>query len=410
MAGTPTVLPPLPSEAVDAANAFPWRGSPLREGIGLALSGGGFRAMLFHTGALLRMNELGLLAKTERIASVSGGSITAGLLAVQWTRFGKPDAHGAFPAFAATFLPTMLAFAKAKIDILDVAIGLLPFTSAAERIADSYDEHLFHGVTLQRLPPGPEFVFCATNMATGVMWRFTKAYAGDYVVGFVPDPAIRLATAVAASSAFPPFLSPLTLDVAPDAFKDWPVVPGETPIDGRPYRDKILLCDGGVYDNHGVEPIVKSLTTNLVSDGGAPFARMTGLHTDWLSQLRRVLDVEDNQVRALRRRDLLARFKRGTDEVKNGVLPAASAAAGARLGAYWGIDSNPLTMAVPDALTLDPAEIERLAHLPTRLSDLGNGVAEKLINWGYAIADRSLRAHYHSPVALPKVPPRWPFP
>jgi NTE family protein len=47
------------------------------EGIALCLSGGGYRAMLFHLGALWRLNELGYLPTLARISSVSGGSITA---------------------------------------------------------------------------------------------------------------------------------------------------------------------------------------------------------------------------------------------------------------------------------------------------------------------------------------------
>src|SRR5713101_6845273 len=56
-----------------------------RPGIGLCLSGGGYRAMLFHVGVLWRLNELGYLPKLDRISSVSGGSITAGALAVGWS-------------------------------------------------------------------------------------------------------------------------------------------------------------------------------------------------------------------------------------------------------------------------------------------------------------------------------------
>src|SRR5260370_11456881 len=50
----------------------------------LSLSGGGYRAMVFHVGALWRLNEVGLLGKLKRISSVSGGSITAGVLALCW--------------------------------------------------------------------------------------------------------------------------------------------------------------------------------------------------------------------------------------------------------------------------------------------------------------------------------------
>src|SRR4051812_22804313 len=59
---------------------------PEQEGIALCLSGGGYRAMLFHVGAIIRLNELGVLPKLDRISSVSGGSITAGMLAVGWKK------------------------------------------------------------------------------------------------------------------------------------------------------------------------------------------------------------------------------------------------------------------------------------------------------------------------------------
>src|SRR5713226_2319013 len=58
--------------------------NPPRPGIALCLSGGGYRAMLFHVGALWRLNEVGLLKDAKRISAVSGGSITAGYLAVAW--------------------------------------------------------------------------------------------------------------------------------------------------------------------------------------------------------------------------------------------------------------------------------------------------------------------------------------
>src|SRR5206468_1770941 len=51
-----------------------------RKGISLCLSGGGFRAALFHLGAVRRLNEVGLLSKVDTFSSVSGGSIASGLL------------------------------------------------------------------------------------------------------------------------------------------------------------------------------------------------------------------------------------------------------------------------------------------------------------------------------------------
>ena len=59
--------------------------------IGLCLSGGGFRAMIYHVGVLVRLNELGLLSRIQEVASVSGGSITAGKLAEAWKRLRFDD-------------------------------------------------------------------------------------------------------------------------------------------------------------------------------------------------------------------------------------------------------------------------------------------------------------------------------
>src|SRR5262249_28215587 len=71
---------------------------------GLAMSGGGFRATLFHLGALVRLNEFGFLPKLDRISSVSGGSITNGLLAVRWHQLKFDAATGV----AANFGPLIV--------------------------------------------------------------------------------------------------------------------------------------------------------------------------------------------------------------------------------------------------------------------------------------------------------------
>ena len=45
--------------------------------IGLALSGGGYRAAAYHLGTLRALHKMGLLEKVDVISSVSGGSIIA---------------------------------------------------------------------------------------------------------------------------------------------------------------------------------------------------------------------------------------------------------------------------------------------------------------------------------------------
>ncbi|MVT55287.1 patatin-like phospholipase family protein [Bradyrhizobium yuanmingense] len=391
----------LANEAIE----FEWSGSKLEPGIAMALSGGGFRAMLFHAGAFVRLNELGLLEKMERISSVSGGSIAAGYLGLSWSKLGNADVDGVFPNFKALIADPLLAFSRRKIDIVDALTGLLPWTSAAEQVAETYEEHLFGDATLQALPDKPRFVFCATNLQTGVLWRFSKPYAGDYVVGRLDNPNIALARAVAASSAFPPVLSPLILEMPTNSFANWQTGPSIPAKDLASLRSRIVLTDGGVYDNHGIEPVLKRYRTIFVSDGGAPFARMAPLETDWISQLKRIVDVTDNQVRALRRRDLIARFTEGNK------APTQEAIAGdyPRKGAYWGIDTDPGKLSPAKPVKCDVSVTRMLARVATRLSDLGEQTSKQLINWGYSICDRSVRVNYTGTVNT-KIDPHLPYP
>ena len=187
------------------------------QGIALCLSGGGYRAMVFHIGALWRLYELRLLDKINRISSVSGGSITAGLLALRWRELSFNPA-----SLQNDFVPKVVGplrrFACKTIDEEAFILDHLPFGSVSGHIAAAYDDHLFKGATLQDLPDEPRFVINATNVQSGVLWRFMKPYMRDYCVGEVKTPTVRLAQAVAASSAFPPVLSPLELQLDPATF------------------------------------------------------------------------------------------------------------------------------------------------------------------------------------------------
>ncbi len=80
----PRFVPSSPVEEGPGA-AQPER---VEEGRALCLSGGGYRAMLFHLGALWRLYELRWLVSLNRISSVSGGSIVAARLALKWSRGG----------------------------------------------------------------------------------------------------------------------------------------------------------------------------------------------------------------------------------------------------------------------------------------------------------------------------------
>jgi NTE family protein len=342
-----------------------------RENVGLCLSGGGYRAMLFHLGALWRLNQAKLLEGLDRVSSVSGGSITAATLGLHWRSLEWGD--GVAENLEDLVVNPVRALADETIDVSSVIEGLAPFTSVGRRVAHAYREHLFGRETLQALPDddrGPRFVICATNLESGTLFRFSRPYAADYRVGRISAPSIELADAVAASSAFPPILSPFEIDVRE---ADWETMPGNVLVEPQ-WRDKIDLSDGGVYDNLGLETVWKRCETVLISDGGGQTPDDPNPPNDWPRQSLRVLQLIDNQVRSLRKRQAVGSFKLGL-----------------RSGTFWGIRSHVADYELDAALDADPALTLRLAETPTRLKKLDAAHQERLINWGYIICDTAVR-------------------
>ena len=190
-------------------------------GVGLSLSGGGYRAMLFHLGALWRLNDAAVLPTIDRVSSVSGGSITAAALGRAWERL-EFNAGGVGRRFG-DVVDAVRGLASHTVDEGAIAIGILTPDTIGERVAAAYRKRLLGDSTLQDLPERPRFVINATNLASGVLWRFSRPFMADWRVGTIPTPAVPLADAVAASSAFPPVLSPFELDLSE---ADWQTVDG----------------------------------------------------------------------------------------------------------------------------------------------------------------------------------------
>jgi NTE family protein len=350
-----------------------------RAGTGLCLSGGGYRAMVFHLGALWRLYDAGLLGSVDRISSVSGGSITAGLLGLKWRQLSLEPAR-VLTDFVPHVVQPIRALASETIDAEAIVLGVALPGRISDRIAGAYKEHLFGDATLQDLPDTPRFVINATNIQSGVLWRFSRPYMGDYRVGLVRQPDVPLARAVAASSAFPPVLSPVELRLNPDAFSPGSGIDLQRP----PFTTKVILADGGVYDNLGLETVWKRYATVLVSDGGGRMQAEPEPKSDWARHAYRVLDVIDNQVRSLRKRQVID-----------------SLIARSRTGAYWGIRTNVADYALADALPCPFNRTTELAAVATRLKRLDDQVQERLINWGYAVCDAALRKHFEPALTRP---------
>ena len=214
---------------------------------GLALSGGGFRATLFHLGAIWRLNELSLLPAIDRISAVSGGSILTGLLAARWSRLYFEN--GVAVNFREEIVAPIWKFCGLSVDVWATIGSVLPGVNMLSRY---YQKHLVGKHTLQDIPDHPEFVFNAAHLESGRNWIFSKSLMRTYKLGVIDFPRTRLSQVIAASSAFPPVFSPIVLRLDPNDFRKSELA---DLFDRADLKKKVSLTDGGVYDNLGVHSI-----------------------------------------------------------------------------------------------------------------------------------------------------------
>jgi NTE family protein len=152
-----------------------------------------------------------------------------------------------------------------------------------------------------------------------------------------------------------------------------------------PYTTDVFLSDGGVYDNLGLETAWKNYETIFVSDGGGKMVPEEEPELDWIRHSVRVLELIDNQVRSLRKRQVVDSF---VDK--------------SRRGAYWGILTDYSQYSARSAnLDCPFPNTTALAKTPTRLEKLEPVIQERLMNWGYAECDAALRTYYEPTLPQP---------
>ena len=362
-----------------------------REKVGLALSGGGYKAALFHLGGLIRLNELGLLREINRFSSVSGGSITSAWLGLNWSKLAFDKQTGVAGNFAAVVRQPLETFcATAKIDVAAGLGGVLnPFSTTGQDLAKAY-RRLYGEATLQDLPDpatgAPTFVFNATNMQLNSLWRFSRRRAADWRVGEVIAPKLPLAKVVAASSGFPPIFSPVVFE--------WPagaVKPFEDSDRGEgEYLKVARVADGGIYDNLGLETVWGRCETVLVSNAGDPFAEEAKPATNWLGQLRRTISTMHRQCENHRVRWLIDEAKKGDPKV-----------------AAWFLRGRVSDFAPtpPATLALSLQEADDVGEVGVRLWPPSDRERMLLIRHGYSTADASVRSFWRPGAPAPTA---WP--
>ena len=389
----PSVNPTTTQHALEKYTPRPPRE---RKGKALCLSGGGFRAALFHLGALRRLNELGILSQIDRISSVSGGSIISAHLSERVRPWPTPGA--VFQFWEEGVSKPFRHFCSENIRNAPLVAGYLkPWkwfskTVMGEMLAKEYE--MVTKRLLVELPDRPKFTFCATDLTFGVNWIFQKNVVGDYQAGYVATPPTwKVAHAVAASSCFPPIFKPIPIGLDAEEFKQKGNGLAKTREDYEDCIKGIRLTDGGNYDNMGLEPVWMTSAYVLVSDGGAVFDFEPDKNALW--RLNRYTQILGNQAGALRKRWLMSNFYA---QIMNGT--------------YWGIGSVARNYEESEAQGYDESLIEtRIASIRTDVDSFSEAEAKVLENHGYLTTNVAVHRHVpelikvDAPIQIPH--PEW---
>jgi len=225
-----------------------------RPRIGLALSGGGFRATVFGLGALRALHDRGVLRDITVVSGISGGS----LLAAMWA-YG-PKSFAGFDTSVTSLVTTGLHWEIARravapramladVASLARAVAGKPFggqrsSTRTEALVQALAARPFGQRHLGDVThPGLATVISATDLATGNAVRFGSKISSLSPIGDITDP-VPVADAVAASAAFPALLPHLNRAYT------------FSRRDGTQERRTLLMTDGGVYDNLGLTPLL----------------------------------------------------------------------------------------------------------------------------------------------------------
>jgi len=243
----------------------------------VALSGGGFRATVFHLGVLHTLAASGMLERSRCISAVSGGSILAALVGMRWEETIVRNAPDKTSHNFDRIVDSIRTLCRANIrDRIVWQMPLFAMRSlktrpislrslALERYLDKY---LYHKKTIADFPLQPDIALLCTNLSRGAAAVFMRSGHATLDSGPIIPCRVPLSRAVATSAAYPMFFPPLMLS---SQLLDEPT--------GKIRAEQ--FSDGGVYDNlavrflaHQFEESGVAVTTQphlIISDASGAF-------------------------------------------------------------------------------------------------------------------------------------------
>jgi predicted acylesterase/phospholipase RssA len=368
--------------------------------IGLALSGGGFRASIFHLGVIRRLEELGVMKNISVISAVSGGSIIAAYYVIEMERRlreklvlieqGKKTIDQlrmeAFERIATDFFAVLDHNLRCRAMVfspfyhpLQWIKSLWPGYSRSNLMQAEYDRWLYHDNPLDQLPSvtertinnqrlvfGPKLILNATSLIDGRGVSYSRIPIGRFEQFTKVDKnVLKLSQVVGASSAVPGVFPPVAIG-------------GEK------------LVDGGVADNQGVEALLKEETGDccdttpklefdilLISDASGQLEQIDSIKDTAMPVLTRTMSVLQFQVRQ-KVIDLLVDWKKTrTDPQKEFAF----------VQLFLNLKDRPDVPRVPSEY------ISPLGRIRTDLDQFSPVEREALMYHGYTLIDAQIQRH-----------------
>lgn len=404
--------------------------------IGLALSGGGFRASLFHIGVLAKLAELDLLRDVEVLSCVSGGSIVGAFYYLELKK-RLESGNTTHADYLAIVRDVERKFRAGVQKNIRTRIAASPWAglkmafqsgySRTDRAGELYQEHLydltadpgtkaprlmaelkvqpaaFDGEQGQSFNPKydnwhldakvPMLVLNATSLNTGHNWQFTATWMGEspqaisdtidsipryrrmYYETEAPKPhdAVSIGTAVGASACVPALFEPIVMRS---------LFPERT----------VRLVDGGVHDNQGLSSLLEqNCRIILISDASGQMKEITnpgGSIRDSFGGSNEILqarvrEAQFDQLSTLRRAGAIqgSMFIHLTKDVESGLLSWIGAEdhkdseVDAKERTSYGVDTEIQTM---------------LSAVRTDLDSFSDAEAFALMTSGYRMAEHAL--------------------
>jgi len=271
--------------------------------IGLALSGGGFRASLFHIGVLAKLAELDLLRDLEVISCVSGGSIIGAHYYIELKK-RLESGQTTREDYIKLVREVEKKFRAGVRKNLRTRIAASPFAgfrmafrsgySRSDRIGELYQEHLFDQtaeggkaaprtmsellVDPHRFQPEvasdkfhpkydnwrldakvPMLVLNATSLNTGHNWQFSAKRMGEppHAINVTIDAIPRYRRVELGAADVPEAHRDIAIADAVAASACVPALFEPLVLRGL-YPDRtVRLVDGGVHDNQGLASLLE---------------------------------------------------------------------------------------------------------------------------------------------------------